>query len=253
MRQFLISAGLFSSKSLTKHEIENVLKMIRPVTADHELIRVGLAGDGGYLLPDDIDEISAVFSPGVADVAEFETYFVSRGVQCFLIDHTVDKAPIDNEFICFEKIRLGVRTEPGVSTSLADWVQSKAPEGDLMLQIDVEGSEYEALLSTPPEVLNRFRHIIVEFHDFGWITSNFGSRIIAATLEKLLNSHVPVHAHPNNCCPPLKSKGVKIPNVVEVTFSRRDRVRASAGFSKLPHELDVPNTSGKTWEIVWPD
>ena len=251
VRQLFLSAGFFSGKSLSKNEIGNVLNKIRPVTSDHELVRVGSAGDGGYLLPKDFDGISAVFSPGVADVAEFESHFIALGIPCFLVDHTVDKPPIVNELIFFERIKLGVQTEPGVSTSLADWVKLKAPEGDLILQIDIEGSEYEALLSAPPEVLNRFRHIIVEFHDFGWIASKFGARIIGATLEKLQKNHVPVHAHPNNCCPPLKTKGLQIPNVVEVTFTRRDRVRADAEFSELPHHLDVPNIRGKDQQIVW--
>ena len=51
----------------------NFVKKLRPVKTKFNLIRIGGAKDGGYLLPADLDGIAACFSPGVADTANFET------------------------------------------------------------------------------------------------------------------------------------------------------------------------------------
>ena len=36
------------------------------------LLRIGGDSDGGYLLPDDLENISSCFSPGVSDIFDFE-------------------------------------------------------------------------------------------------------------------------------------------------------------------------------------
>lgn len=64
-------------------------------------------GDGGYLIPDDLEGISACFSPGVDDRATFETSLIARGIPCFLADASVDKAPIDGDMIHFTKVSWG--------------------------------------------------------------------------------------------------------------------------------------------------
>ncbi len=252
-RRVLLFFGVFSVKVVPEEQIGRTLTLIRPFRIDVPLVRVGPNTDGGYLLPDDFDDLAAVFSPGVADVADFEKFFLDRGVPCYLIDPTVNGPPIDHQRLRFEKLWLGAETVPGKSVSLTDWVAQYSPAGDLVLQMDIEGHEYEALLATPQSVIKRFRHIVIEFHSFDSIASKSGSRLVAATLGKILSSHVPVHAHPNNCDPPFKVRGLGVPRVVEVTFTRRDGVSHRSEYADLPHHLDFANTPANDWSIGWPE
>src|SRR3954463_7181162 len=67
-----------------------LLEAARPWQTEHPLIRVGGAGDGGYLLPDDLDGIAACFSPGVSNQATFEEDLLARGIPCFQADASVE-------------------------------------------------------------------------------------------------------------------------------------------------------------------
>ena len=60
------------------------LLKIRPLETNHRLIRVGSDYDGGYLLPDDLDEVKYCFSPGVSDNISFETQLTKDyKINCF--------------------------------------------------------------------------------------------------------------------------------------------------------------------------
>ncbi len=77
-----------------------------------------------------------------------------------------------------------------VTISLADLL-TDAPEGPLdILKVDVEGSEYDILLNTPPEVLQRFTQITVEFHDFLDPTVRPQNAIVIARMHSLGFEHV---------------------------------------------------------------
>ena len=58
------------------NELKELIKALRPVKTKFDLIRIGGANDGGYLIPDDLEGIAACFSPGVADTASFEVAFM---------------------------------------------------------------------------------------------------------------------------------------------------------------------------------
>ena len=83
------------------------MRTVSPVATEHQLVRIGGSADGGYLVPDDLAGISALFSPGVADTADFESVFAARGVPCFLADYSVDAPPVSSPLFHFEKKYLG--------------------------------------------------------------------------------------------------------------------------------------------------
>lgn len=56
-------------------------------------------------------------------------------------------------------------------TTLADFLQAHQIESLDLLKMDVEGSEWEILFSTPPSVLRRIRHIMLEYHE---VHASFG-------------------------------------------------------------------------------
>jgi hypothetical protein len=223
-----------------KHLVD-VFALIRPISIGIGLVRVGSQNDGSYLLPQDLEGITSVYSPGVATQHDFESYFAELGIPCFMIDGSVEGLSRSNEKFFFEKLWLSSVTEEGHSISLDDWILKTSVPGDSVLQMDIEGAEYECLLSAQTSTLNRFRVIVVEFHNLGHILNLSGLRKVQKVFEKLNETHTAIHVHANNCCPAIKVREISIPAVMEVTYIRNDRVLERNGFAEVPHELDQLN------------
>jgi FkbM family methyltransferase len=243
-----IQIRFFSNSKLSssKEQVLGLLKLMRPVPSPVPLVRLGPAGDGGYLVPDDLENIKACFSPGVSDEAGFELAFANRGVRCFLADASVPEEPVKHENIFFDPLFLGAISDSKRFISLEDWVNQKSVEnGDLILQMDIEGAEYDVLRSAPPELLKRFRLIAIELHNFEFILTN---KLAALSFERFLNillEHFEVvHIHPNNNRRPVFHKGIEIPPVIEMALLRKDRFvgKQSLVPVTLPHPLDSDNS-----------
>lgn len=234
------SRGFFPGRATPPVEVDAIIDLLVPVESPSPLVRVGGPHDGGYLIPDDVSGIQALFSPGVAESWSFEQQMLDRyGVPPVLCDRFDPSRqcpfPVDD-------VWLGASSGVGV-LSLADWVNGYPTfDGDLMLQMDIEGAEYLTLLAAPLDLLRRFRIAVIELHDLHRIADQFGSKnLITPTLRKLSEVFVPVHLHPNNRCGVDYRTGRDIPRVLEVTYLRRDRVPTGIPVSRLPHDLDAPN------------
>ena len=112
-------------------ELRTLIKRLYPVVSKKELIRLGTSksegqdGDGGYLIPDDLDGIEACFSPGVGDITSFEEDCANRGIPCFLADASVNLTP-KNDAHTFLKKHIGSVSE-GEFITLDDWVVQSLP------------------------------------------------------------------------------------------------------------------------------
>ncbi len=71
-RTTLSGLGLHIEGSVSRELISDFVTAIRPVDTEHELIRVGSPADGGYLIPNDLEGVKWLFSPGVSDNWSFE-------------------------------------------------------------------------------------------------------------------------------------------------------------------------------------
>ena len=221
--------GYFPTKTSKRSEMVALLRGLRPLTTEHALIRLGPAGDGGYLVPDDLTGIQACFSPGVSTSSDFELACAERGMQVYLADHSVEGPATSHPGFHFRKKFVGATTSE-VFMTMADWVRQSGvdPAADLLLQIDIEGYEYETFLSMPDELLRRFRIIVVEFHRLHHLWSQPFYRLASSAFRKILQSHSCVHLHPNNCRGGLAMQGLEIPRVMEFTFLRNDRFSRSS-------------------------
>lgn len=221
--------------------VRDLLARLHPLRTEHPLIRLGSVGDGGYLVPDDIEGIVACFSPGVDDRASFETSLIDRGISCFLADASVVAAPIQGDRIHFTRKFLGVVNDDTTIT-LDDWVKANTPgNGDLILQMDIEGAEWPVLLNTSRDTLLRFRIIVIELHDLERLMDKHAFTIIAATFNRLLQDFHVVHNHPNNYGRAVQCGSLTIPRVLEMTLIRKDRVKSSSYAPAFPHPLDQDN------------
>lgn len=235
----------------------SALDLLRPVPCPYPLIRIGGDADGAYLIPDDLAGITHCFSPGVNNYKTFEDELSLRhGITCHMCDFTSDverlQTPLIPQLQTFDKKWLDI--DGGAdSLRLDQWIEMYCPvpkAGDLMLQIDIEGAEYRNLLDAGPAVLGRFRIIVIELHALLMLNSPESERTeVARLLHCLGQTHLCVHAHPNNCGGVGfvdESTGMDIPNVIELTLLRRDRfVGVPSGWipPQLPHVLDIYSNS----------
>ncbi|MBT8519981.1 hypothetical protein G6734_03885 [Polynucleobacter paneuropaeus] len=241
VKNLLLNSHLSLSKTTDKNKISEFLSAVKPIKTNHNLIRLGGDTDGGYLVPNDIENIDICFSPGVSEVANFENDLTKRGMKCFLADYSVENPPIQNSLFDFEKKYLGNKNNK-IYITLDSWVKSKAPGNeDLILQMDIEESEYSVLLDASNDTLNRFRILVIEFHGLDLLFNRMGFELIDSTFSKLRKNFEIVHIHPNNCCAPVIVSDIAIPPVMEFTFLRKDRISFQEPNIHFPHELDRPN------------
>jgi len=240
----LLAAGNIMPVAMTPaSEIRGLMQKLRPLETSIPLIRLGPNGDGGYLVPDDLAGIRACFSPGVSDISGFESDCADRGLQAFLADRSVDGPANAHSNFHFTKKFVGAVSNEDFMT-LDEWVAVSVGQNseDLMLQIDIEGFEYETFLCASPALLERFRIIVAEFHGLEQLWNKPYFDVVSRVFEKLLQGHGCVHIHPNNCCGSVSFVGLEIPSIMEMTFLRKDRISGPTFQTKFPHPLDFDNT-----------
>ena len=233
----------FPTKMTDKKKILSLIHSLYPISCNKELIRLGPKGDGGYLVPNDLDGIGACFSPGVDFVSGFEKDVADLGIKVFLADKSVEQPAETHELFNFTKKFVGVTQNDDYMT-LDNWVTSSIPESnsDLLLQIDIEGHEYEVFLGISDNLMKRFRIIVAEFHGLNELWSEPFWNVASKAFEKILQTHTCVHIHPNNRSGSLKKGGFEIPVAVEFTFLRNDRIVNPSYQKVFPNPLDSDNS-----------
>ena len=223
-----------------KELINELLTTIRPESQIKELIRIGSDHDGGYLVPNYLEGIKYCYSPGVSNNSDFEDQLTSYGIECFLADYSVDGPAKENSFFQFTKKYLGNKND-AKTIRLETWIKENKSDEDMILQMDIEGAEYQVILDTPYEILRKFRILVIEFHGFNKLAHIHSLDLISTSFYKLLQDFKVVHVHANNCCKAVMIAGVEVPPVMEFTFLRSDSFIKSDKKIKLPHKLDQKN------------
>lgn len=240
--KFAARRGFIVRRHLRPQAYARVLELLRPVQTEHALIRVGGERDGGYLIPDDLDGVSTCFSPGVDRVVTFEEDMIARGMEVFQVDASVEDTPLKHERNHFERKFLGIRSA-GEFITLDDWVNEKAQGADdLILQMDIEGAEWLTLAQVSEETLLRFRILAIEFHNLTMIVDPLMADIYAPVLERLKTHFDIVHIHANNFGRVFTDRDLALPDVIEVTYLRKDRSAVRQPVAHLPHALDQDNS-----------
>lgn len=224
-------------------DLNSFFKKLLPVNTGYPLIRIGGVGDGGYLLPDDLDGIVTCISPGFGKLLQFEKDLRQRKINSIIIDREIE---IDDSYTKFEKYFLSsYSNESKLLISLSDLFQrySYVSNGaDLLLQMDIEGSEWLILQSIELSLLKKFRIMIIEFHSLPKAQNRFiFEEIMSKALSKILDEFYIVHLHANNSVGSWRvKKGMKYPDTLEITFHRKDRNIGDLSNISLPHLLDTP-------------
>ena len=239
-----IRYGLYKNKS--KAKLEKFLSQFRKHYVSCDLIRIGGDNDGGYLLPNILDDISYCFSPGVAQQADFEKELSEKfKIKSFMADASVDNLPLSDENFEFIPKFLGSLTS-GEFITLSDWLNQSemSLNKNMILQMDIEGGEYDVLVHEDSEVLKSFSIMVIEFHNLHKLFDENFLRMVSAIFEKIYKNFSICHVHINNFCYIETSGGIEVPPVIEVSFIRNDlidKVLSEKPIS-LPHNLDSRNS-----------
>jgi hypothetical protein len=232
----------YLEKSTKKSEILDFIKILRPHSTEYELIRLGGNNDGGYLIPNDLSNVEFNLSPGVGKFFNFELDLLKKNIPSYMCDASVDSIPSELEGCIFVKKNIGPINKKD-QISINEWIENinLHKDKDLMMQMDIEGMEYETILSLSKKNIDYFRILVIEFHNLREIKNKFFFKIVLSTFEKLLENFIICHIHPNNSCGINYISNVPIPNAIEVSFIRKDRVKKKNYTNSFPHSLDQPS------------
>jgi hypothetical protein len=224
--------------------------MLRPAALTNcQLERFGEAHDGGYLMCSNL--LGAVQSGYSYGIAGYDQWGCDISTRFNVIVHQYD---------CFDTTRTDCLdgrtifheecvgdTSRTIEGRVFDTIMSQfARNGDrgksIVLKIDVEGAEWDSLLSAPDEILQQIDQMAVEFHwaedgNFHWVGAEKYLRVVQRLKEFFEVGHI--HFNNASCIGDL----APFPSsAFEVLFvSRRlalvDPYRTAGG----PHPLDAPN------------
>lgn len=246
LRSALLSLGYNVSSVTPETDLQAFMSKARPMDCGIEMIRIGSERDGGYLVPNDLDGIEYCFSPGVSTVSDFENQLADLHIKSFLADYSVDGPPLQRPELVFDKKFLGA-SNCGCYMTLETWKNKYLRDyrEDLILQMDIEGGEFEVLFNISDELLGQFRILVIEFHAVNRLLDPFGFKIYSSCFEKLLDKFHVVHVHPNNCSRSIIKGGFEFPRAMEFTFLNKKRARALKPQTSFPHKLDRENFPGE--------
>ncbi len=220
-----------------------LLALIRPSTPlGFAKLRVGNArGDGGYVMVDDLDGVAGAVSIGIGGDVSWDLAIAERGIDVHQYDHTVPGPPIDHARFRFKRIGIGggESADPQRRT-LEQMAAEFDGVGDLLLKMDAEGAEWTALAAVPTRVMERFSQIVLEVHApvSGTVFEVVRNLLV---LRHLRRTHRVVHVHANNYAPVESFEGIRVPNVLELSWLRRTRASFRPSREQWPGAEDVPN------------
>ena len=230
--------GIFPTIQYKK--LNELITKIKAYDLGYNLIRVGPNGDGGYLIPNLLEEIKICFSPGVGYIHGFENDLLKRGIKVYMADRTVEKPNLDSNNYEYIKKNIGSYDDSQTIT-IDSWIKDVEHAGNFLLQMDVEGSEYEIINRIKEANLNKFKILVIEFHYFEQILTKIGYKVVKNVFEKILKYFDVAHIHPNNCCGSYNFNNIVIPSTLEMTFLRKDLVIKKERILKYPNKLDFKN------------
>lgn len=203
--------------------------------------RVGSPADGGYVMVDDMDKVTEIYSIGIGDEISFDTYFSDRKVNVYMYDHTIKDIPVHNDFLHWKPIGIcGKCNSSSNMKTLEEIVHDNChdSEENMILKMDIEGFEWEVLKNVSSDTFKAFDQIVMELHGM----HNLGHKdLILAGLENLNRTHQLVHVHANNWGGAINLDGWILPDMLEVTYVNRNNYQFKDSNRFFPTDLDEKN------------
>lgn len=211
--------------------------IFQPFQCD-DLVRLGKANDGGYLVNrSDIEKSTKLISFGVKDDWSFEEDFLClNDCPCIAYDGSVE-----NDIDFFTGKNKLIKQNVGTNILLNNILEPQ--DQNVFLKCDIEGDEYK-LLADIIENSHRLSGMVIEFHDIAdYAMFNQLTSFIGKINQKL------VHVHPNTWGYFKVSDTGAIPNVIELSFTSSRNIVFNSSLI-LPNRLDMPNNPNDTDFVV---
>jgi hypothetical protein len=210
---------IFKDEAIYSQRSQKIKSMLVPKKAlNTKFINYGGYNDGGYVLADDIRQDDGLISLGVENNINFEKSLESTIQFVHTYDFSVNGVPQKLKNNTFFKEKIGFSGSE--NTDLKKILSRVGDHENLLLKMDIELGEYPFLLEADSSDLNRFRQIVVEFHELIGLKDANIYEIINRSLEKITQTHTAVWVHGNNGSPLTVIGNHAIPSVVEVLFLR---------------------------------
>lgn len=221
-------------------KIKDLCRVMKVI--DYQLVRVGGDGDGGYVMINDFDTSSSVYSYGIGEDVTFENWIAKKCNNVYCYDHTIDELPA-NRSDKLRFIRIGIADTDNLEENVMTLESAVYLNGDLqvdnlLLKMDVEGAEWDVLDNIKNDVLNQFKQITLELHD---LTNVIHKDKVIRVLEKLNKTHQVVWVHANNTLGIEKGTKTFLPPLLEITYVRRANYKFVDIHYDAPNSIDKPN------------
>ena len=246
IKELINLINLNAYRSIDKIRIIKFINLFKiKIPSNIEMVRVGSKYDGGYVIPNILNQIDFCFSAGIGNNCSFEKELRNFNIKSFGADHTIDQLPENIDGYQFTKKKISsIKKDKNIS--FENWVNYKASNNkNLLGQIDIEGDEYNLILNTPNKIFKDFKLLVIEFHNVQLIRNSFIYDFYFNALSKILEDFNICHIHINNAEKPTKVRGINVPHVLEVTFLRKDFYEEKRQKVTIPHQLDEKNVPEK--------
>jgi glycosyltransferase involved in cell wall biosynthesis len=238
------AAPASAARTVRQRDLLDLLSIIRPVEmTSGSKVRIGGPCDGGYVAPSVALTCDAVLSVGIGNDVSFDLHLAERGARVLQFDHTVARSPAAHPNFVFHKLGWGAATAGDLLAfpQLREKLDAVGGERTL-LKFDIEGAEYAVLDALDAGDLAPFAVIVCELHHLSRLCEPDFFDTARRCLAKLTLHHAPVHLHPNNYGRLALLEGVPVPDVMELSFLRRDLgVSSQPCRDPIPGKLDRPN------------
>jgi len=227
----------------SQEDVLDFIAKLRPrAMARTGKIRLGNEHDGGYVLPATVLACDAALSIGIGSDVSFDLQLAEQGATILQFDDTITAPPANHPNFRFYQLGWGARTT-GTQLGFADLCAKLTPlvPRHPLLKFDIEGAEYEIFATLDAGMLEQFEVITCELHGLEKLGAPDFFHDANTLLEKLTRHHLPVHIHANNYAGVALVHGVPVPEVLELSFLRRDLDAFSPAAEPIPGALDRPN------------
>jgi hypothetical protein len=230
---------------LRSTQLSEALSLLTPYdTRSMNKVRIGAEHDGGYVMFDDFDNISDVYSFGIGNEISFDHHLARIGKKVHMFDHTITDLPFTHPNFVF--VQNGLSGENDAANhlfTLPYQIESLGhlDNNKLALKMDIEGAEFDAIPSVPSSTLRQFRQFVLELHGLSRLSEPAYRRMFIDVLVRINSAFTLCHVHANNFGTLAYVDGYLVAETLELTYVRSDLVLAEPSTTIFPTSLDYPN------------
>jgi len=219
-------------------KIEELKKLLVPYQTNHIKKRYGVDGDGGYVLSETlVEKTKHTYSLGISTEFTIDLQLSEKGIKVFQYDVNPCKVP-ENKNLIFKQLYIDGKSLNNEIISN----DTKSSDTSLLL-MDIEGSEYDVVLSDLG-VIDNFSQICMEVH---YVFNNEKSLDF---FKKLNKNFTLIHIHANNWSVSdvhqkhINGIGLRfgLADILELTYVRNDSIKyKKISEESCPTQFDSSN------------